>query len=344
MILRFVLGAMLIASATVSVAAPPPPPAPEEEGQMRNFVKALPRRIPHDLESFAPFVAADVNVYRDGKLAFTDRSGWFAFLRGFAGRTPEDPQGVSVARESLYRVAGDGLATMEFSYPIEPAGKEGQIVYHPEFPLQLVTYFLDHGRVVRVDYGYPMRSFDYLLKEAGLQSSSAAADPCPPKPQPEPAPLESAYLDYPVEGDTFLFSAAPAFIETRYAARVIRRPGATSAWATLVRLKRRSDCNVLDRTGTWDFELSPAETKALFDAIADFERHPPEDVVTLDGTQVQLQHHVSGKTVLDLASNDPSKDRLSGLVLQVMSKHVPATDLPSSTDWRTSARQIQNGK
>jgi hypothetical protein len=61
-------------------------------------------------------------------------------------------------------------------------------------------------------------------------------------------------------------------------------------------------------------------------------------MVTLDGTQVELRHHASGKTVLDYASNDTSKDELSGLVLRVMSKHVPAGELPSSADWRKSAR------
>jgi len=252
MVLRFVIGALLLANAALSIAAPPPPPPPEEEGRMRNFVKALPKRIPHDLEAFAPFVSADVKIYREGKLAFTDRAGWFASLRGFAGKHPDEPQGISVARESLYRVAGDGLATMEFNYPIAPAGKEGQIVYHPEFPLQLVTYCLDHGRVVRVDYGYSMRSFDYLLKQADPMQSPADAGRCPPQPRPEPAPLESAGLYYPVEGDTLLFSAAPSFQSTRYAARVIRRPSSKTAWATLVRLSAvpTATCSIAQARGT----------------------------------------------------------------------------------------------
>jgi len=58
----------------------------------------------------------------------------------------------------------------------------------------------------------------------------------------------------------------------------------------------------------------------------------------LDGTQVQLQHHASGQTVLDYASNDPAKDMLSGLILKIVSKHVPPADLPQSADWRTRGR------
>ena len=163
-----------------------------------------------------------------------------------------------------------------------------------------------------------------------LQGSEGA---CPKQSQPEPAPLDSARFNWPVDGDTILFSAAPSFQQIRYVARVIRRPSARTAWARLVRLKRRADCNVLDRTGAWDFELSIDETASLFQAVADFGRRSPGPEVTLDGTQVQVQRHSSGKTVFDYSSNDPAKDELSGAVLGIMRKHVPAGDLPSASDW-----------
>ena len=340
MILRFVLCALLLAAATASTAAPPPPPPPEQEGQLRNFLKALPKRVPQDLDAFAAYVSPEVKVYREGKLTYPDRNSWFAYLRGFAGKAPDEPQGISVSRESLYRVAGDGIAAMEFSYPLAPTGKEGQIAYHPDYPLQLVTYYLDEGRLTRVDYGHPMDSIDYLLKQVAPGSPPPSTDPAACPQQPEPPTLSSAGFDVPVEGDTLLFSAAPSNQSIRFAVRVIRRPGSSKAWATLVRLKRRFDCNVLDQMGTWDFELSAKEADALFGAVASLERTPPETDVTIDGTQVEFQHHTAGKKVFGYSSNGAAKERLSAAMLEVVRHHVPAPELPASPDWRTTGPTI----
>ena len=166
--------------------------------------------------------------------------------------------------------------------------------------------------------------------------SVAAASPstgaCPT--QPEPAALTSAAFTVPSSGETLMFSAAPSFRSVRYALRVFRPSGARVGSALLIRLKRRLDCNVDDRTGEWTFTLSPTETDALFAAAADLERHGDDpNSIVLDGTSIQLSRYTAGKLVFNYSSNGLAKERLSKLVLDTMRQHVRADELPRSADW-----------
>lgn len=163
---RFVLvGLLALATANPASSLPLPPPPPQEMAQQKQFFEALPKRLPPtDLKAFAPYVSPDVKVYRDGKLAFNGRETWFAFLRSFAANASDKPQGLSVSREAFYRTRDGAFVVLEFLWPIAPKGKEGQISYHSSHDFTLTTYHLDDGRLVRVDYGPPMRKYDWLLE------------------------------------------------------------------------------------------------------------------------------------------------------------------------------------
>ena len=172
-------------------------------------------------------------------------------------------------------------------------------------------------------------------QSAGNGPMALAARACPR--QAEPAPLSSAGLSIPSDGDTLLFSAAPSFQNVRFALRVTRRSQAAGASATLVRLKRPPDCNILNLAGVWEFEIDPEETKALFADAAELERSAPDAEVVLDGTTVEVQHYASGKKVFEFSSNASVKERLSRRVLDVVRAHVRASELPASPDWRVRA-------
>ena len=165
----------------------------------------------------------------------------------------------------------------------------------------------------------------------------AAATPagaCPV--QPEPAALSSAAFKVPSRGETLLFSVAPSSLSVRYALRIVRRDGASSASAQLVRLHRRMDCNVHDRAGEWSFKLSRGEADAIFNAAAELQRiaetAPPE--IVLDGTAVQLERYADGKRSFNYNSNAGPKEQLSATVLEIVKRHVPASELPRTNDWR----------
>lgn len=166
-----------------------------------------------------------------------------------------------------------------------------------------------------------------------LASGATGTGYCPR--QPEPDGLTSTAFHVPASGETLLFSATPSFQSVRYALRVIRPAGAQVASATLVRLKRRSDCNVHDRAGQWHFQLSAVETHGLFAAAMKLERHGdnPSEIVT-DGTSVELQRFSSGKRAFNYSSNGPPKEQLSRAVLIVLMQHVPRSELPATDDWR----------
>lgn len=168
---------------------------------------------------------------------------------------------------------------------------------------------------------------------AALAASPAPVASCPT--QPEPAALASAAFEIPASGDTLLFSAAPSSQSVRYALRVTKSAGAQSASASLRRLKRRSDCNVHDLAGEWQFNLSPKEARALFAAASALELTggDPADLV-LDGTQVELQLHASGTPGFVYASNGLAKEKMSQVVLDTLRRHVPARELPREADWR----------
>lgn len=176
------------------------------------------------------------------------------------------------------------------------------------------------------------RMFASLLMAVAL-ATGRPASACPV--QPEPAALTSAAFTIPSRGETLLFSAAPSFQSVRYALRVVRPSASRRAFANLLRLKRRFDCNVHDRVGEWKFELSPDEGDSLFSASAALEdRNNKQPEVVLDGTSVELRHYVDGKLAFVYGSNEPAKEQLSETVLNVLARHVPRKELPASDDWR----------
>jgi hypothetical protein len=56
--------------------------------------------------------------------------------------------------------------------------------------------------------------------------------------------------------------------------------------------------------------------------------------IVLDGTTVELQRYASGQAVVTYSSNGLAKDHLSSVVLDVLKRHVPMSDLPRAADWR----------
>jgi hypothetical protein len=172
-----------------------------------------------------------------------------------------------------------------------------------------------------------------ILMGAALAIGAAGTVSCPR--QPEPTPLTSTAFQVPSSGEALLFSATPSFQSIRYALRVIRPAGTRVASATLIRLKRRWDCNVHDRAGQWHFRLSAVETDRLFAAVKELERHGdnPSEIV-MDGTSVELQRFSSGDKAYQYSSNGPPKEQLSRTVLMVLKQHVPRTELPATDDWR----------
>ena len=158
------LVALLAAGPANSLPLPPPPA--DRLAIQQQFFQALPKRLPvEDLSGFAPFVAEDLTVYRAGEPMFSNREQWFEFLQSFGGKTASSPQGMTISREEFYATQDGDIVVVEFLWPIPPKGKEGQISYHQSYDFQLVSYRLEQGVLVRVDYSKPLRRYDQWLKE-----------------------------------------------------------------------------------------------------------------------------------------------------------------------------------
>ena len=172
-----------------------------------------------------------------------------------------------------------------------------------------------------------------IIVSMALAAPAPPADDCPA--QPEPAALASAGFSVPASGETLLFSAAPSSQSVRYALRVTRVAEQGAASATLVRLKRRFDCNVHDPAGAWTFTLAPEEAEAVFATAAALEQlgDRPSDIV-LDGTTIELQRYSSGSARFSYSSNGRAKEQLARVVLDAVRRQVPANELPRSSDWR----------
>ena len=157
--LRWFLPASGLAiAATAAWPAPPPPPPPAEQRQIDAFFAAMPGRVPAaDLSSFEPLVSPEVQVYRDGQLAFGDRAAWFAELgrNPYAGQ-PTAAVGYSISREKFYRGPEGEHVVLEFSFPFAAPGE--QVAFHPAYPFRLVRYWLRDGVLIKVDYGTPFEN------------------------------------------------------------------------------------------------------------------------------------------------------------------------------------------
>jgi hypothetical protein len=165
MLASLVLCVSVVAS-TPAVSLPLPPPTDKVLQQQQAFFRALPKRLPvEDLQAFTPHVVPDVKVYSEGTVTHSTREEWFAYLQSFGQVRPNGPRGITVRREEFYVTRDGDIIVLEFSSPIPPKGKEGQISYHEDYDLQFVSYRLDNGRLTRVDYGKRMRRYDQWLKE-----------------------------------------------------------------------------------------------------------------------------------------------------------------------------------
>lgn len=175
-----------------------------------------------------------------------------------------------------------------------------------------------------------------LIGSLAVAAAPSTASTCPT--QPEPAALTSASFVVPSSADTLLFSAAPSGHSFRYALKITRLPGKAAAAASLLRLKRRLDCNLHDVHGRWSFTLSPKETASAFSAASALQQrgNDPSDIA-LDGTTIELQRHSSEGAVFTYRSNGAAKEQVSKAMLDILRRHVPASELPRSADWRFGA-------
>lgn len=156
--LRNLFPAVLLTFVSPAMALPPPPPAPAEQAKIDSFFAALPRQLPaEDLPAFEPFVAPNVEVWRDGERVHSDRTAWFAELakNPFAGwQSPKPPVAGAIGRDDFYRRATGEIIVRELTTARAPEGE--QIIYHLGYNLRLVTYTLADGILTKVDYGYGM--------------------------------------------------------------------------------------------------------------------------------------------------------------------------------------------
>lgn len=157
--LRASITCLLIALGAASAnALPPPPPPPEEQAQIDAFFAALPRQLPAgDLAAFEPLVAPDVEVWRAGELIHKSREAWFAELAlnplaEWKSRNP--PVGVAIGRDDFYREQDGDIVVRELVTGVAPEGEF--VLYHLGFNLRFVTYTLENGVLVKVDYGEGM--------------------------------------------------------------------------------------------------------------------------------------------------------------------------------------------
>ena len=325
MALRHILPVLGLFAAFPAVAAPPAPLPPAEATAIEQFFASLPRSVPEDLDNFEGYVSQSVKVYREGKLTYANRDVWFAHLRSFASMDSAGPRDVSISREAFYRTVDGGIAVLEFSYPLAPQG----IVYHPQYPLQIVTYHLNGSRLVRVDYGPQMQSLDTVLPgKAAPAGHMLAPKSCPRGP--EPSPLDTAAFSFPKDSQTLLFSAAPSFRNERYAVVIVKPHGAAPIWAKFKRYRKRLDCNSLAESDGRLLFLRPGEADPLFEAADQLIRTNDEPEVVLDGTMIEVQRFSSGRKILDYRSNGLAARELSALILAIARRQPNGGDLP---DW-----------
>ena len=176
-----------------------------------------------------------------------------------------------------------------------------------------------------------------------LLSGGAAAPACPP--QPMPPAIESAGEPAP-HSHLIAFAATPWEHPGRaWVVRVSRR-GRSEARLEIVRLLRRSDCNLWGVEKRWQAAIGPDEYRSLAEAVAPW-GIPPADLVpgspphrpggepVLDGTGLELSFRKPGwRVTRTLNHYGRGGADLSALFRALVARHVPAGELPAE-DWRT---------
>lgn len=95
-----------------------------------------------------------MKVWRNGKLVYDNREGWFAELaqNPFAvWSTGTPPVAAGIGRDDFYHSSGGEIIVRELFSAVPPPGH--QIVYHLGGSLRFVTYTLRQGILTKVDYG-----------------------------------------------------------------------------------------------------------------------------------------------------------------------------------------------
>lgn len=176
-------------------------------------------------------------------------------------------------------------------------------------------------------------------------SGRAETVPTPCRPQPIPPALDSVPA-LPDARSSVAFSATPWEHPGR--AWVVRAhaSGRGSGALEIVRLRRRSDCNLWAAEARWQAPLRAAEYRALVEAAAPLGT-PPADAFAhddpvrdaeghaLDGTQIELRLKRSGwEARRELNHYGRGGAAISALFRALVAKHVPAAEVPAE-DWRT---------
>jgi hypothetical protein len=140
-----------------------------------------------------------------------------------------------------------------------------------------------------------------MLSLFALMLAAAAAPPstlaCPAQPQPMPAALDSIP---PVRDAAVVVAfAASAWEqpERAWVVRLSRRGYSGPASLEVLRLRRRSDCNVYDVENSWRAPMSSQEFEAFAEAAEPFASPPAtfsggesaQEEVVLDGTGIDLR-------------------------------------------------------
>lgn len=183
-----------------------------------------------------------------------------------------------------------------------------------------------------------------LLAAASPGPAEPLRSPCPAKPQPLPQALDSV-APLPQGRSSVAFSAAPS-LDHPGRAWVVRahqpRPG--DAALEIIRLRRRSDCNVYDLEARWQAPLPAADYGALLRAAEGVGIPPPDafsgeasggQELVMDGTGIELRLKRFGwETRRTLNHYERSGAAVSAIFRALVDKHVPADERPGE-GWRS---------
>jgi hypothetical protein len=177
-----------------------------------------------------------------------------------------------------------------------------------------------------------------LLAAASPGLAGPVQAPCPPVPQPLPPALDSVAA-VPAGRSSVAFSAEPSREGQAWVVRAQQaRPG--DATLEIIRLRRRSDCNVYDVETRWQAPLTAADYQALARAAErvaiprpglfsdeDSARGPVE--LVMDGTGIELRLKRPGwesrRTLNHYARGGAA---VSAIFHALVARHVPADQRP----------------